>query len=521
MTHDHQSGARRPRPHAAPTADRRVSTTLLPARGLPPLARGPVAAAMVVVALVLTLTSGSYGYHRDELYFRMLPPAWGYLDQPPLTPWLARTASSLVADEAWAVRIPATVCATASVLVVVLITRELGGSRRAQLLCAWSYAFAAFPLLFGHLLLTASVDLLVWPLVVWLVIRALLRQQPYCWLAAGIVVGVSLYNKWLVVVLLIGLVLGLLVLGPRRELGTRWPWLAAALALLVGSPNLLYQAAHDWPQLRTGAGLSAANAAEVRVQMWPFLALLLGPPLVPIWLAGVVGLLRRRHWRPLRFLLVAFLVLLGFTFLSGTQPYYPVGLLVVLLAAGCIPAADLLARAAPGWRCLAVGLLGLNAAVSAVVGLPVLPVGVLGRTPVPGLNQTAADQVGWPRYVEQIASAHQDLPAGDRERAVVVTSNYGEAGAVARYGPAHGLTQVYSGHNHLHAVARPPDGTAVVVIVGGQSRRLVAEFASCRQVATLDNGVGVDSEEQGEPVTVCRGPRSDWATLWPRFRHVD
>ena len=60
------------------------STSYQAVHRLPPLARGPVFAAMAALALVLTLSSGGYGYHRDELYFRLLPPAWGYLDQPPL-----------------------------------------------------------------------------------------------------------------------------------------------------------------------------------------------------------------------------------------------------------------------------------------------------------------------------------------------------------------------------------------------------------------------------------------------------
>ncbi|MET0694410.1 MAG: glycosyltransferase family 39 protein [Propionibacteriaceae bacterium] len=487
---------------------------------LPPLARGPVVSAMVALAVVLSAFSQAYGYHRDELYFRMLPLAWGYLDQPPLTPLLVRAFSAL-ADEPWAIRIPATVCAVASVLVLAVITRELGGGRRAQLLCAWSYAFAASPLLFGHVMLTSSLDLVVWPLVVWLVIRALLRDQPRCWLVAGIVVGLSLYNKWLIATLLISLVAGLLIAGPRRVLATRWPWLAAGLALVIGSPNLVYQWAHDWPQLRIGAGLSAENAAEVRIQMWPFLALLLGPPLVAIWIAGIVALIRRPSWRPARFLVPAFAVLLAITWAGGTQIYYPLGLLVVLFAAGCVPVADFLAGAAKGWRVLAVALLVLNAAVSAVIGLPVLPLRVLGDSPVPGINQTAADQVGWPTYVRQIDRAYRALPPAERARTAIIVSNYGEAGAVARYGPELGLPAAVSGHNQLYDEARPPAGADVALIVGGQDARVAGDFDSCARVGVLDNGLGVDNEEQGEPIAVCRGPRSDWATLWPKFRHFD
>lgn len=121
-----------------------------PRSAVPPLARGPVLSAMAAVAVLLTVFSAGYGYHRDELYFRMLAPAWGYIDQPPLTPLLVHLFSTFVADEAWAVRIPATMAATASVLVLALTTRELGGGRAAQGLCAWAYAFAAFPLLMGR-----------------------------------------------------------------------------------------------------------------------------------------------------------------------------------------------------------------------------------------------------------------------------------------------------------------------------------------------------------------------------------
>src|SRR4051794_801895 len=133
---------------------------VLGSRTPPALARRPLILAMSVLGVVLTATSQWYGFHRDELYFRMLPPAWGYIDQPPLTPLLARFLTSIV-DEPWMLRIPATASAVAAVFIVVLITREVGGERRAQTLAAWAAVTASFPLIFGHVLLSASIDLVV------------------------------------------------------------------------------------------------------------------------------------------------------------------------------------------------------------------------------------------------------------------------------------------------------------------------------------------------------------------------
>jgi hypothetical protein len=73
--------------------------------------------------------------------------------------------------------VPATVFAALSVLVVVFITRELGGGRAAQGLCARSYAFAATPLLADTCLSPASLDLMVWPLVC-LFVRRVAKWRP-------------------------------------------------------------------------------------------------------------------------------------------------------------------------------------------------------------------------------------------------------------------------------------------------------------------------------------------------------
>jgi hypothetical protein len=476
-----------------------------------------VLSAAVLMAILLTAFSDRYGYHRDELYFRMLRPAWGYVDQPPLAPLLARWFAQL-SDSPWAIRLPATLAAAGSVPVVALITRELGGGRRAQALSAWGYAFAAIPLTFGHQLLTSTLDLPVWPAVLLFILRARLRDQPHWWLAAGAVVGLSMYNKLLIAVLLLALAAGILLAGPRRLLLSKWLLGAVLLALLIGLPNLIYQASHSWPQLSVGRALARNHGGQTRILMWPLLLVVLGPPLVPIWLAGLVGLLRRPEWRPVRFVGAAFPVLLVLVFVMGAQFYYPAGLLVVLYAAGCVPAADWLARRSARRNWVIAGV-AVNAAVSVLIALPVIPLSVLGDTPVPGINQTARDTVGWPAYVDEITAVYAGLPAPDQARAVIIATNYGEAGAIARYG--RGLPPVYSGHNELYFQGRPPDTAGVAIVVGAEFRRAERLFADCRIQARLDDRVAVDNEEQRDPIGVCRDPIGGWRTAWPRLRHLD
>lgn len=473
---------------------------------------------MLALAVALSARSNGYGYDRDELYFRMLHPSWGYVDEPPLSPLLARFFSGLV-DQPWALRIPATVAAVVSVLMVALVARELGGGRAAQALAAWGYAFAALTVVMGHVLLTSTIDLPVWPAVVLLILRAQLRRKPGWWLAAGLLVGLSTYNKLLVAILLVSLAVGVVLVGPRRLLWSRWVWAAAAVAVVVAVPNIVYQATHHWPQLSMGQALAADNASSVRVSMWPFLLVILGPPLVPIWVAGLVALWRRPEWRPVRFVAMAFPVLLVLVFLMGTQFYYPFGLLAVIYAAGCVPAAQWMATR--GRRTLVVVVVGINCVVSLLLGLPIVPVASVGATPIPAINQVAQDSVGWPTYVRQVGRVYGHLPSARRARAVVVTSNYGEAGAVSRYGDRYHLPAVYSGQNQLYYQARPPSSADVVVFVGGQLPDVRDRFRSCTVEAHLHNRVGVDNEEQGEPVAVCRDPIGGWSRVWPTIRHED
>jgi hypothetical protein len=485
------------------------------------VAFAPVGVVAGAIAAVLIATSGGYGYHRDELYFRLLGqrPAWGYVDQPPATPLLARLTSEMFGDHLWALRLPGALVVAGTAILTALLAREFGGGRGAQILAALG-AGTAFPLIFGHVLLTATLDMVIGAAVLLCVARALLRDERW-WLGVGMLVGVGLYNKYLIVLTLGAIGAGLLLLGPRRALTSRWLWVGVAVALVVGAPNIVYQVVHDWPQFKMAEAIERNKGGESRVLFAPMQFVLLGMFLVPIWVSGLVRLLRDAALRPVRGIGVAYPVLCVLVLVTGGQPYYTLGLVLALYAAGCASAVRWL-TGRPGRKAVFGVALVVNAIVSALVALPLLPVSALAKTPIADANQATSDQIGWPVYVGQIAKVYRGLPPADRERTVIVTSNYGEAGMLDRYGDPYSLPDVYSGHNELYYRGRPPERATVVVAVGfSGTRTLGAAFGSCEVVRDLDNGVDIPNEEQQLDIHLCRDPRGPWSQLWPIFQHYD
>jgi hypothetical protein len=200
---------------------------------------------------------------------------------------------------------------------------------------------------------------------------------------------------------------------------------------------------------------------------------------------------------------------------KGGKPYYVAGMFPVLLAAGAEPALAWMRRGrATVRRRLLIAAFPLSLPPFLFI-IPTLPLNAVPHTPVVAINYDLGETIGWPEYVEQIADVYGETPL-----AAIVTSNYGEAGAVDRYGGAWGLPHAYSGHNGSYYWGPPPDTTQTIVAVGFSQSFLEQSFADVRLGTRLSNRRGVDNDENGEPVWICAKPRADWHTLWPRFRNI-
>jgi len=483
-----------------------------------------IAGAMAVLLLVV---AGAYGFHRDELYFILAGrhPAFGYVDQPPLTPLLSAAAAGLLGVTPLAVRIVPALAAAAAVVVTADIARHLGASRTGQLLAALVLAISGW-LGAGHLDKTSTYDVLFWTLALWLLIPLLAHAQTarvdrWRWLGLGLVVGIALENKTLAAALPLTVGASLLLLRRWDVLRSRGAWLAALLAAAIWAPNVAWQATHGFTQIVMAQSIAAdqgglGGRVLARVQ----LLALAGPLLFPVAIAGVVWLLRSPASRPWRPLGVAVLLELGLMLLVGGKSYYSAGYLPLTVAAGSIPLSGWLDRGRRRLRRTVFGVAAtLSGVTAALILLPIVPLSALHATPIPALYEESVAQVGWPQLAAQVGQVVDSLPPAQQTSAVIVTADYGQYSALTLLGTH--LPAVYSGHNSTYDWGRPPDGASPVILVAFGPAAAAAHFQGCRIAATIDNGYALLTQEQGDPIWVCTGPLRPWSELWPDLRHID
>lgn len=483
----------------------------------PPYAVREVALVVAVQAVLLLVMSPYYGPHRDELYFVAAGqhPAWGYADQPSLTPLLAGLAHAVAPGNLTVLRLPSLVAVAALVCLTAQFARLLGGGRAPQVLAATTVAVSAFTMAVGHRLSTATFDALAWTAILVIVTQALLDDRPRLWLVAGLVAGIGLNNKHAVAFCLLGVLVGVaLVRETRPVLRTPWPWAGGLLALLLWIPNLLWQAAHDWPVLDLSRDIQEEYAGiGGRLELVGQTLVMFSPLIAVVWIVGLVQLLRRPPWVQARPVAVGFLAVAAVFLVTGGKGYYLAGLLPPLVAAGSV----VLVERWPGRRTVVAGVvLALSAVVAWPALVPILPVRTYTASFYPDVDVDQVETVGWPEYADQVRAVVADLPPEQQETAVVFTGNYGEAGAMEWYGVG---VPVYSGHNGYREWGPPPDDATPVVVVHQGSP--VGDFRDCVLTDTLSNDAGAEGEEVGAGIWVCSGPTGSWSSAWDGLSHYD
>jgi len=292
---------------------------------------------------------------------------------------------------------------------------------------------------------------------------------------------------------------------------------------ILAAPDVAWQATHGWPNLAVFRALQT-QAWHNRATYWSAQVLFTGLALTPVWAAGLAWTLRSAQARPFRPAAIGCALAIAAQFVLGGKPYYPGGAYTFLLAAGCVPLERCLAarrplagRIRPATAAAAAML--ASAAVLLPVALPVLPAAALRTVPLEKINYDLAESIGWPRQVALVAHEYHSLPRRLRRHTTILAGNYGEAGAVDRYGAGYGLPQVYSGANTFWLWGPPPAADTAAIAVNLDAALLRREFTTVRLVAIFRNGLGVKDDEQGARIYLATGLRASWSGAWPDFRN--
>jgi len=482
-------------------------------------------ALIAAAAFALEMAVGArYGYQRDELYFLAAGrhPAFGYVDQPPLTPLLAQLSAIVFGDSLLGFRVIPAFALAALVVLTAAMSRLLGAGRTGQLFAALATATCAEYLGATHLLTTTTPDFVFWAVTLLLVQRLLISQNPRWWLAIGGCVGIGAEAKWNIGFLVACLALGFAATPARRLVVSRWFVLAVLGAAALAAPDIAWQAANGWPNIAVFHVLQTA-AGHNRATYWQAQLVYTGLVLAPIWVAGLIWSLRSREARPFRPIAIACLAVLVWFFVAGGKAYYPGAVFTFLFAAGSVPLERWLMTRRPMVGRIrpatAMGAVMLGSALLALpVALPVLPASALHTIPLQKINYDLGEMIAWPKQVALVAREYDALPAALRQRTAIIAGNYGEAGAIDRYGPGFGLPQAYSGANNFWLWGPPPPADTSVIAINMDPGLLRREFDHVRQVATFDNGIGVSDDEQGVSIYLATGLRASWMRAWPAFR---
>ncbi|SNY79470.1 Dolichyl-phosphate-mannose-protein mannosyltransferase [Nocardia amikacinitolerans] len=494
----------------------------------PPVASTGIAVVAGISLAVLLFSASRYDYFGDELYFLAAGrhPSFGYADQGPVLPMLARLMDTLAPGSFFALRLPAVALTTLAVVLTALLAREFGGGRRAQLLAAIAYATSPFLLLQGKMLTTNAIDTVLWVIVTWLVVRWVRTRRDALLLCAALVTAVDMQVKWLIPLFWIAIAVTSLALGPRELVRRPLLWLGGAIVVLATVPTLIWQAGNGWPQLRMGEVISGEQGVLGGRLLFVPLALLTAGLLGAVVLVyGVWALLRNPALRPYRFLGATLLVLVAIFLVMGGRIYYMAGMYAVVLAAGAVGLVELTAGLRPSPRRLAAA--GGAAVVLCSTAL------VLWSTPwqhpdhiappaddaEAAINIGVYGEFGWPELTAAVTEAYAALAPAERATTVVLTDTYWQASALDQFARDE-LPPIYSPSRGYGYFGRPDERTGTVLAVGVPESFLRWNFDSVEPVGKVDSRLGFPGNTQDVTVWACTGSRHPWAETWPDLMHL-
>lgn len=410
----------------------------------------PVIILLAVLKLVLPffLINSAYELQRDEyLYFEQGHHlALGYLENPPLIGLLS-WISSLAGGSVFAIKFWPALFGALTLLLTAAITKEFGGQRFAQFLAALSMLLTAY--LRIHILYQPNcLEIFSWCLSIYFLVRYCNSKQDKYLYFLAFAMALGWWGKYSILFLAIAFLLAVLASSYRKLYLHKHFWLAFLMGVTLIVPNIIWQWNHNWPLVHHMGELRDTQLKYINKVDFIKDQLLMLLPYLPVWIWGLIWLLRHKTYSLLAYIYIIFIGLLMF---GSGKGYYALGAYPMLIAAGCVAIERFSFK--KYWFRYAITVLVL------VLGLPVIPLllPLYSPTGMAGFNkrynieslgllkwedqenhplqQDYADMIGWKELATKANKAYEQLPQSTKAVTVIYCRNYGQVGALKFYGP--------------------------------------------------------------------------------------
>lgn len=415
----------------------------------------------VANALLHLLPGVHFEYHRDELlYFSLCNHLdFGYATTPPFVGLVAFISKSIFGYSVFAVRFFPAVTSGLLVILTALMAKELNGNFRSQLISALGVTGSMLLVLLYGIFTPYFFDVFFWTLIILLVIKYVKTNEGKYLVYSGIVIGLSILNKYNVLFLLTAILFVIPFTRHRSVFGTKHFYYGMFLAALIALPNIIWQAVHNFPvigHMKELKETQLVNVSRIEFIVEQLVYLL---PYSFVILPGIVFFVVGKQLREYRFLLaisgVVFLMLLV---LNG-KSFYASGFFPFLIVVGALFVEKCVVNRY--WFSAVLIVLVLFSASMLPMALPVLKpdqmvvyyerfAGVTGidllRKDEDGkyrkLPQINADMLGWSEMTEIVNKGW--IGVEHKERSFIFCANYGQAGAISVIGKRFGLPEPVS-----------------------------------------------------------------------------
>lgn len=479
----------------------------------------------------------NFEYHRDELlYFSLCNHLdSGYATTPPLVGFVAFISKSIFGYSVFSARFFPALFSGIVVFLTAMIAKELKGGFKSQVLSAIGITGTMFLVTIFGVFTPYYLDVFFWTLIIFLIIKFINSGNNKILMLLGIAIGFSVLNKYNVIFLITSILVVVPFTRHRKIFSNKFLYLGLILAVIIASPNIIWQITHHFPVINhmkelKETQLDNVNRVEFIIEQLIFLL-----PFTFIVLPGIVYFLMNKQLKEYRFLFTVSAVVISLLLLLKGKSFYTAGLFPFLIVTGALFIEKVVTKKYLFF--LVTGVLVILSVLLLPLSLPLFkPIKMVQYfdvfASVTGVDflrkdedgnyrklpQVYADMLAWNEIIEKTNEAWMQVK--DKNSSFIFCANYGQAGAISVIGKKYNLPEPVSfSESFQYWLPKEFENeiTELVYVIGtdaidsGNFKDVKNFFNEMIEIGSVENPLAI---ENGTKIYLFKNPKSDFNEFW-------